>query len=55
MAAAFDRLGRGAAVTASRAILAAWKQEGADPDYGRAALDAVEKLRALMETYVTVM
>ncbi|MCR5552949.1 MAG: orotidine-5'-phosphate decarboxylase [Oscillospiraceae bacterium] len=55
MAAAFDRLGRGAAVTASRAILGAWKQEGADPDYGRAALDAVEKLRALMETYVTVM
>ena len=55
MAYAFDRLGRGAAVTASRAILGAWKQEGADPDYGQAAADAVDKLRNLMETYITVM
>lgn len=52
---AFDRLGHGAAITASRAILGAWKQEDFPDDYQEAARQSVEKLKKLLETYVTVL
>ena len=51
---AFDRLGHGAAVCASRSVIGAWQQEGAG-DYREAAQTAVEKMKKQLETYVTVL
>ena len=51
---AFDRLGHGAAVCASRSILGAWREQ-AGVDYPEAALAAVEKMKKQLETYVTVL
>ena len=55
---AFDRLGHGAAVCASRSIIGAWREAPADegaPDYLQAALAAVEKMKKQLENYVTVL
>lgn len=51
---AFDRLGHGAAVCASRSIIGAWR-EMAGTDYPEAALSAVEKMKRQLETYITVL
>ncbi|MBR6118753.1 MAG: orotidine-5'-phosphate decarboxylase [Oscillospiraceae bacterium] len=51
---AFDRLGHGAAVCASRSILGAWREQ-AGTDYPAAALAAVEKMKKQLESYVTVL
>ena len=51
---AFDRLGHGAAVCASRSILGAWREQ-AGVDYPEAALAAVEKMKRQLETYITVL
>ena len=55
MSCAFDRLGHGAAITASRAILGAWQQEGFPNDPQEAACAAAEKLKKLIESYITVL
>lgn len=51
---AFDRLGHGAAVCASRSILGAWREQ-AGVDWPEAAIAAVEKMKKLLESYVTVL
>ena len=51
---AFDRLGHGAAVCASRSILGAWREQ-AGVDYPEAAAAAVEKMKRQLETYITVL
>ena len=51
---AFDRLGHGAAVCASRSIIGAWREQ-AGADYPEAALAAVEKMKKQLEGYVTVL
>jgi len=51
---AFDRLGHGAAVCASRSIIGAWREQ-AGTDYPEAALAAVEKMKKQLESYVTVL
>ena len=51
---AFDRLGHGAAVCASRSILGAWREQ-AGVDYPDAAVAAVEKMKKQLEAYVTVL
>lgn len=51
---AFDRLGHGAAVCASRSILGAWREQ-AGTDYPEAAAAAVEKMKKQLEGYVTVL
>lgn len=51
---AFDRLGHGAAVCASRSILGAWREQ-AGMDYPEAAAAAVEKMKRQLETYITVL
>ena len=51
---AFDRLGHGAAVCASRSILGAWREQGGT-DYPEAALAAVDKMKKQLEGYVTVL
>lgn len=51
---AFDRLGHGAAVCASRSVIGAW-QEQAGTDYPEAALAAVEKMKKQLEAYVRVL
>lgn len=53
---AFDELGRGAIVNASRSILCAWKKTGKDgQDYQEAARAAAEKMRDEIKEYVTIM
>lgn len=51
---AFDRLGHGAVVCASRSILGAWREQ-AGVDYPEAAVAAVEKMKKQLEAYVTVL
>jgi orotidine-5'-phosphate decarboxylase len=51
---AFDRLGHGAVVCASRSIIGAWR-ELAGTDYPEAAVAAVEKMKKQLEAYVTVL
>lgn len=51
---AFDRLGHGAAVCASRSILGAWREQ-AGVDWPDAAVAAVEKMKKQLEAYVTVL
>ena len=51
---AFDRLGHGAIVSASRSIGEAWKQ-AEDADYQAAALAAAEKMKKQLDAYVTVL
>lgn len=53
---AFDELGRGAIVNASRSILCAWQKTGKDGrDYQEAARAAAEKMRDEILEYVTIM
>ena len=52
---AFDRLGHGAIVAASRSILGAWSQPDAPEDYRQAALAAAEKMKRQLEAYVNVL
>ena len=53
---AFDELGRGAVVNASRSIMCAWQQTGKDgADYQEAARAAAEKMRDEIRQYVTVL
>lgn len=53
---AFDELGRGAIVNASRSILCAWTKTGKDGrDYQEAARAAAEKMRDELKEYITVM
>ncbi len=51
---AFDRMGHGAAVCASRSILGAWREQ-AGVDYPEAAAATVEKMKKQLEAYVTVL
>ena len=51
---AFDRLGHGAIVCASRSIIGAWREQ-AGVDYPEAALAAVEKMKKQLENYVRVL
>ena len=51
---AFDRLGHGAAVCASRSIIGAWREQ-AEVDWPEAAAAAVEKMKKQLEAYVTVL
>ena len=51
---AFDRLGHGAVVCASRSIIGAWREQ-AGVDWPEAAAAAVEKMKKQLETYVTVL
>ena len=51
---AFDRLGHGAVVSASRSLTEAWKQEEAG-DYQEATRAAVEKMKRQLDAYVTVL
>jgi len=53
---AFDELGRGAIVNASRSIMCAWQKTGKDgADYQEAARAAVEKMRDEIKQYVTIL
>ena len=53
---AFDELGRGAIVNASRSIMYAWQKTGKDgADYQEAARAAAEKMRDEIRQYVTIM
>lgn len=53
---AFDELGRGAIVNASRSIMCAWsKTGGGGTDYQEAARTAAEKMRDEIRRYVTIM
>lgn len=53
---AFDRLGYGAVVSASRSILSAWRKEGADSaDYVALAVQAAEKMKNDLGKYIMVM
>ena len=52
---AFDDLGRGAIINASRSIMCAWKKTGKDGvDYQEAARAAAEKMRDELKEYITV-
>ena len=51
---AFDRLGHGAVVCASRSIIGAWREQS-ELDYIEAAQAAVEKMKRQLESYVTVL
>ena len=51
---AFDRLGHGAAVCASRSLIGAWREQP-EGDWTEAAAAAVEKMKRQLETYVTVL
>lgn len=54
-AAAFDRLGFGAAVCVGVSVTAAWQEENRTPEeYMEAALDAVERMKRNISRYVTV-
>ena len=53
---AFDRMGHGAAIMAGRSILYAFrKQDGDGQDYQQAALQAAEKMKKQILSYITVM
>ncbi len=53
---AFDKLGRGAIVNASRSIMCAWQKTGKDgADYQEAARAAAEKMRDEIKQYVTIL
>jgi orotidine-5'-phosphate decarboxylase len=53
---AFDELGRGAIVNASRSIMCAWKKTGKDgADYQEAARDAATKMRDELKEYITTI
>ena len=53
---AFDELGRGAIVNASRSIMCAWQKTGKDGmDYQDAARAAAEKMRDEIKQYVTIL
>ena len=53
---AFDELGRGAVVNASRSIMCAWQKTGKDgADYQEAARAAAEKMRDEIRQYVTIL
>ena len=53
---AFDELGRGAIVNASRSIMCAWQKTGRDgADYQEAARAAAEKMRDEIKQYVTIL
>ena len=53
---AFDELGRGAIINASRSIMCAWKKTGKDgEDYQEAARAAAEKMRDELKEYITVL
>ncbi len=53
---AFDELGRGAIVNASRSIMCAWQKTGKDgADYQEAARTAAEKMRDEIKQYVTIL
>lgn len=53
---AFDELGRGAIVNASRSILCAWQKTGKDGlDYQEAARAAAEQMRDEIRQYVTIL
>lgn len=53
---AFDELGRGAIVDASRSILCAWQKTGKDgADYQEAARAAAEQMRDEIKRYVTIL
>ena len=53
---AFDELGRGAIVNASRSIMCAWKKTGKDGmDYQEAARAAAEQMRDELKEYITVL
>ena len=51
---AFDRLGHGAVICASRSIIGAWREQGT-PDYVETAQAAVERMKRQLENYVTVL
>lgn len=53
---AFDELGRGAIVNASRSIMCAWQKTGKDgADYQEAARSAAEKMRDEIKQHVTIL
>ena len=53
---AFDELGRGAIVNASRSIMCAWQKTGKNgEDYQEAARAAAEKMRDEIKQYVTIL
>lgn len=53
---AFDKLGRGAIVNASRSIMCAWQKTGRDgADYQDAARAAAEAMRDEIKQYVTIL
>ena len=53
---AFDELGRGAIINASRSIMCAWQKTGKDgADYQEAARTAAEKMRNEIRQYVTIL
>ena len=53
---AFDELGRGAIVNASRSIMCAWQKTGKDgADYQEAARAAAEQMRDEIKQYVTIL
>ena len=53
---AFDELGRGAIVNASRSILCAWQKTGKDGlDYQDAARDAAIQMREELKSYISIL
>ena len=53
---AFDELGRGAVVNASRSIMCAWQKTGKDgADYQEAARAAAEQMRDEIRQYVQIL
>lgn len=53
---AFDELGRGAIVNASRSIMCAWKKTGKNGmDYQEAARAAAEQMRDELREYITIL
>ena len=53
---AFDELGRGAIVNASRSIMCAWQKTGKEGmDYQEAARDAAIRMRDEMKRYITIL
>ena len=53
---AFDELGRGAIVNASRSSMCAWKKTGKDGmDYQEAARAAAEQMRDELREYITIL
>lgn len=54
-AAAFDKLGHGAAACAFSGVTAAWRGEEAPQDYAQAAVRAAQRMRKNLTGYVTVL